>query len=58
MVYFNDLDLSVRVMIQFADDTTIVRVFNNPEESRGLQEDISGLVRWAEKWHMEFDLEQ
>jgi len=38
-----------------ADDTKIGRVVNSEVECPGLQEDIDGMVKWVDKWQMEFN---
>ena len=55
VIDINDIDENVRGMIsKFADDTKIGRVVNS-EGGQSLQEDIDGLVRWAEQWQMVFN---
>jgi len=51
-------DLMYGLIKKFADDANIVRVVNSEEDSRSLQEDINGLVRWAEQWQMELNPEK
>ena len=43
---------------KFSDDTEIGRVVDSEERSCRLQDDINGLVEWAEKWQMEFNPEK
>ena len=55
IIYINDIDDYVGGRIsKFADDTKIGRVVNSEAECLGLQEDIDGMVIWADKWQMEF----
>ncbi|XP_067903636.1 disintegrin and metalloproteinase domain-containing protein 12-like [Heterodontus francisci] len=46
----NNMLMDGAMMKMFADDTKIGCVVDSVEDNGRLQEDIDGLVRWAEKW--------
>ena len=43
---------------KFADDTKIGLLVNGEVGCLGLQEDIDGMVKWADKWQMELNPEK
>ncbi|RMZ98638.1 RNA-directed DNA polymerase from mobile element jockey-like, partial [Brachionus plicatilis] len=42
----------------FADDTNLIGVIRNPLDLTTLQGDIDCLVRWAEDWMMDFNVDK
>ena len=59
IIYINDIDDYVGGRIsKFADDTKIGWVVNSEVECLALQEDIDGMIKWADKWQMEFNPEK
>ena len=59
VVYINDLeaDLISRVG-KFADDTKMSKSVRNLADANILQDDLSSLEKWAQKWQMEFNEEK
>ena len=56
--YINDLDTNVVSKIsKFADDTNLCHRARNPDDIMGLQEDIKKLVEWADKWQINFNVD-
>eukprot|EP00061_Rhincodon_typus_P004217 g22023.t1 len=59
VIYINDLDENVQGMIsKFADDIKIDGIVDSEEGYRKLQQDLDLLEKWAEKWHMEFNIDK
>jgi len=56
IIYINDLpDLVKNFAMLFADDTKIYAQVNNEYEHRSLQDDLSRLMQWSEKWQLSFN---
>ena len=55
MISINDLDddLSSKVL-KFADDTNVFRTVKTDTDKETLQDDLTKLVKWSEKWQMLF----
>ena len=53
LIYMNDLDddLSSKVL-KFSDDTKVFRTVKTDAEKQTLQDDLTKLVKWSEKWQM------
>ena len=45
-------------MSKFADDTNLCHRAINPDDIMELQEDINKLVKWANKWQMNFNVDK
>jgi hypothetical protein len=59
LIYIDDLeDNTVTNTLKFADDTKLYRPVVNREEADILQQDLDLLVKWAEKWKMEFNVKK
>lgn len=59
LVYINDLPDNITSKCKiFADDTKLYRASDTEEDRRTLQEDLTKLDRWAERWQMEFNVEK
>uniref|UniRef100_A0A4W3IXB0 Reverse transcriptase domain-containing protein n=1 Tax=Callorhinchus milii TaxID=7868 RepID=A0A4W3IXB0_CALMI len=59
LIYINDLDLGIPSTIsKFADDTKLGRVVNSEKDSSQLQEHIDRMVKWADTWQMNFNVEK
>ena len=50
-IFINDLDddLSSKVF-KFADDTKVFRTVKTDADKETLQDDLTKLVKWSEKW--------
>ena len=58
LIFINDLDDDIVSMIlKFADDTKIFRKVTSATDRVQLQQDLNRLCDWAEKWQMEFNVE-
>ena len=58
LIFINDIDLAVEkidLIKKFADDTKVGQVITNAEDKERLQEMLSDLCRWADKWGMAFN---
>ena len=54
-VYINDLEEGVPgKILKFADDTKLFRKTKEIGDKKKLQDDIDKLVRWSEKWQINF----
>ena len=55
VVFINDLDddISSKVL-KFADDTKVFRTVKTDTDKDILQDDLTKLVKWSEKWQMLF----
>ena len=56
LIFINDLDddLSSKVL-KFADDTKVFRTVKTDTDKETLQDDLTKLVKWSEKWQMLFN---
>ena len=55
LIYINDLDDSITSnVLKFADDTKLFRKVNTDGDKQHLQNDLDRLVKWSEKWQMQF----
>ena len=56
LIYINDLDFVIdNWILKFADDTKIFTQINDDNDWHSLQDDLSKLTTWSEKWHMLFN---
>ena len=55
VVFINDLDddISSKVL-KFADDIKVFRTVKTDTDKETLQDDLTKLVKWSEKWQMLF----
>ena len=59
LLYINDLDSGIRSSVRlFADDCLIYRTIYSPLDHLILQEDLSNLSLWANKWQMKFNIDK
>ena len=59
LYYINDIAESMNSSVRlFADDTIAYLAITSLEDAEALQEDLSKLGRWEQKWHMEFHPEK
>ena len=61
LLFINDLDKDaecVEILLKFADDTKVAQPVRNEEDKRRLQAALDGLVGWAERWGMEFNVQK
>ena len=59
LININDLDTNIiSKMTKFADDTKLWHRARNPYDIMELQEDINKLVKWANKWQMNFNVDK
>ena len=55
VIFINDFPSQVKSDIfLFADDTKIFRTINSIDDKDTLQNDITTMVQWADKWQLEF----
>ena len=55
VIFINDLPDQVKSdMYLFADDTKVFRRISTKEDKEILQEDINEMLKWADKWQLEF----
>ena len=53
LVYINDLDDDITSkMLKFGDDTKVFRKIKSDADKQHLQDDLSTLTEWSEKWQM------
>ncbi len=56
VAFINDLPECVHSMVQmFADDTKLFRIIKNISDSTELQEDLTNLQEWSDKWQLRFN---
>ena len=56
LIYINDLESGIdNWILKFADDTKIFSQITNDNDRKVLQEDLSKLISWSEKWQMLFN---
>ena len=59
VIYINDLLDNIKSEgLMFADDTKIFRLISSYEDAVELQEDISKLEKWADKWQLRFNYDK
>ncbi len=61
LIFINDLDASAVTassISKFADDTKITRMIAGEADQKNLQTALDGLVEWAEKWGMQFNVKK
>ena len=55
LVYINDLEEGVTGnILKFADDTKLFTKTKKIGDKQNLQDDIDKLVKWSEKWQIQF----
>jgi hypothetical protein len=55
LIYINDMDKSISrtsTLRLVADDSLLFRPVNTTYDGKRLQEDLTELTKWAEKWQM------
>ena len=58
-LFINDITAMVSAFMRiFADDTKIARQIGGPEDQVLMQDDITKLTQWADKWKMRFNVEK
>ncbi len=56
VVYINDLPHMVESLVQmFADDTKVFRRIGGMDDCKQLQEDLTNLQQWSNKWQLRFN---
>jgi len=56
LLYINDISNNVNSTVRlFADDLIMYRTLNNSTSKTGFQDDIDKLLKWANKWGMNFN---
>ena len=58
-VFIDDIDevaKRIELSLKFADDTKGMKIIRGEEDRKILQETLDGLVEWAEKWGIKFNL--
>ena len=59
MLYINDLPDGLKNIVKlFADDTKLLSICNNADESKKLQEDLDYFYSWSATWLMKFNAEK
>jgi len=60
LIFINDLDeaAAARFIFKFADDTKVAQPAQTEEDCAVLQESLDGLVQWAERWGMAFNMQK
>ena len=59
IVYINDVDgcaTDITTMKKFADDTKAANRIRNEQDKMNLQQCLDKLVKWAEEWDMQFNI--
>jgi hypothetical protein len=57
LIYINNMEKSISrtsTLCLFADDSLLYRPGNTTDDGKRLQEDLTELTKWAEKWQMTF----
>ena len=58
-LYVNDLPSQVCSSLKmFADDTKLYRRIRNPSDTQALQDDLTKLVKWSDKWLLKFNADK
>ena len=59
LVYINDLDAGlINELLKFADDTKVFGKVTDGSDRESIQEDLNRLVKWADRWKMEFNVKK
>ena len=59
LVYINDITQCVSSSCRlFADDCIVYRKINSPTDIKILQDDLLQLEKWADLWHMKFNIDK
>ena len=62
IMFINDIDNAVdvlnSVMSKFADDTKWGKIVEKEEDQEAFQEGINNLMKWANDWQMEFNVDK
>jgi len=61
LIFINDLDSAAQfidLLQKFADDTKLGQTAETPEEREKLQQSLTSLCEWAQKWGMEFNVKK
>ncbi len=56
VVYINDIDLGLKFIAKFADDTKIGNSLLSDRGRQSLQEDLRKISAWSDKWEMPFNV--
>jgi len=59
LIFINDLDCNITsTILKFADDTKLISIVNNDDDSTLLQHDLAILENWTHSWQMEFNIDK
>ena len=59
LIYINDLDIGISSdLSKFADDTKLGRAIRADSDAVVMQEELTILSNWAEKWQMKFNIDK
>ena len=62
IIFINDLDnvidVQASVLSKFADDTKWGKIVENEDDQKLFQEGINNLMKWANDWQMEFNVDK
>jgi len=59
LIFINDLDCNITsTILKFADDTKLISIVNNDDDSSLLQHDLTILENWTHSWQMEFNIDK
>ena len=57
LIFINDLDFKlISSILKFADDTKLFGIVNTDVDREIIQQDLSQLVDWSDKWLMPFNI--
>ena len=58
-LYVNDIDVGIESFVRkFANDTKMARIVEEDDDALALQRDIDGMMEWARKWEMKFNVDK
>ena len=59
LLYINDIGKNIVSNIKlFADDCLLYKSINSQKDAEILQEDLNSLIRWSERWQMNFNIKK
>jgi ribonuclease P/MRP protein subunit RPP40 len=59
LIYINDIDdVVVSKVLKFADDTKLIGIVANQQDTERLQKDLKNLCNWSKDWLMLFNVEK